>query len=328
MLLASVLQPTVRRVDTARVHGSERGDGPDRLTHRRVSGSLPSAQTTTWTPLLPEFSAVANGLSLLMPSLEPYVLKAVRRGADDDRVGPELRFLATDFVAQELAHHQQHRAFNDEILLQVPSLRHLERAQRKLFGSLDTHTSVHSGLAYAAGAEAVAFFTARWVERRRHRLLAGAEGDAANLFVWHLAEEVEHKNVAFDVYQANGGGRLRYLVGIISALIVMALSIVAASTVLIVRERLWWHPMTHLRLIGWTLSFVFEVFPMLGLCLMKDHHPSHWSNPEWLGQWLAEYDAHHGVVPAWNLETLDGTFPTEPFVDVPMNQAVASSVLA
>ncbi len=252
---------------------------------------------------------MANGLSLLMPSLEPYVLKAVRRGAATDRVSPELKATADTFVAQELAHHQQHRAFNDELLRQVPSLRFIERTQRRLFRFIDQHTSTQGGLAYAAGAEAVAFFTARWVERRRHRLLSDAQGDAANLFVWHLAEEVEHKNVAFDVYRANGGRRIPYLLGIISALIVMALSIVSASAVLLVSERRWWHPMTHIRLIGWSLSFVFEVFPMLGLCLLNDHHPSNWSNPEWLGQWLAEYDAHGATPPEWNLATLDGIFP-------------------
>ncbi len=307
--------------------GASTGTATRHLPHRQVSGSLPSTETTTWTPILPEFSAVANGLSLLMPSLEPYVLKAVRRGANDERVSAELRAAATDFVAQELAHHQKHRTFNDELLLQVPALRHIERMQRKMFRSLDRHTSTHTGLAYAAGAEAVAFFTARWVERRRHRLLSDAEGDAANLFVWHLAEEVEHKNVAFDVYQANGGGRLRYLFGIISALIVMALSVVAASVVLLVRERRWWHPMTHIHLIVWALSFVFEVFPMLGLCLLKGHHPSNWSNPEWLGQWLNEYDIHGGVAPVWNIDTLDGIFPPTLARLTSKTPATASSVL-
>ena len=310
------------------MHGFDAAVTTERLPQRRVGGSLPSTQTTTWTPDLPEFSAVANGLSLLMPSLEPYVLKAVRRAAADERVTPELRAMANDFVAQELAHHQQHRAFNDELLAQVPALRHVERVERRLFRTLDKRTSGQSGLAYAAGAEAVAFFTARWVERRRHRLLSGAEGDAANLFVWHLAEEVEHKNVAFDVYKATGGGRARYLVGIICALIVMALSIVAASMVLLVRERRWWNPLTHLRLIGWSLSFVFEVFPMLGLCLLKDHHPSNWSDPEWLRQWLAEFDRNDAVAPEWSLETLDGIFPVEATPRVLMNRGVASSVLA
>lgn len=309
------------------MHGTLTGTAAPHLAHRQVSGSLPSTETTTWTPSLPEFSAVANGLSLLMPSLEPYVLKVVRRGADDERVSPELRAVAADFVAQELAHHQQHRTFNDELLLQVPALRHIERVQRKMFRSLDRHSSTHTGLAYAAGAEAVAFFTARWVEHRRHRLLSDAEGDAANLFVWHLAEEVEHKNLAFDVYQACGGGRLRYLAGIISALIVMALSIVAASLVLLVRERRWWHPMTPIRLIGWALSFVFEVFPMLGLCLLKSHHPSNWSNPEWLVQWLREYDIHGGVAPAWNIDTLDGIFPATPLRLTSKTPATVSSVL-
>ena len=32
----------------------------------------------------------------------------------------------------------------------------------------------------------------------------------ATMFLWHLAEEVEHKTVAFDVYQAVDGSKLRY----------------------------------------------------------------------------------------------------------------------
>lgn len=281
---------------------------PRPLRDRRVSGTLPSTTTTTWTPSRPEFSAVANGLSLLMPSLEPFVLKAVRRGALEAGVSPELRATAHQFVDQEMAHHQQHRAFNDELRAQVPALRHIESLERRLFRRVDRRASLINALAYAAGAEAVAFFTARWVDRRRHQLLSDAHGGAAQLFVWHLAEEVEHKNVAFDVYRANGGTRLRYFFAIISALAVMAASIISASALLLVRERRWWNPLAHLRMVGWSLSFVFEVFPMLGLCLTKDHHPSNWSDPEWLAAWLADYDSKGAAVPNWNTDTLDGLF--------------------
>jgi uncharacterized protein len=280
------------------------------LRARLVSATLPSTETTTWTPSRPGFSAVANGLSLLMPTLEPYIIKAVRRGAKADVVSPEMRDDVTRFIRQEFAHQKAHRAFNDELKAQVPFLRHIEKAQQNLFRYVDQRISPKATLAYAAGAEAVAFFTARWVDRRRHALLADAEGVAASMFVWHLAEEAEHKNVAYDLYQAHGGGRARYLLGIISALMIMAVSIVAASAVLIVREGAWWKPMTHLRLVGWSFSFVFEVLPLLGLCLRKDHHPSAWHDPEWLGDWLTEHDRIGGSAPTWNRDTVDGIFGT------------------
>ncbi len=281
-----------------------------RLQVRRVTASLPSAKTTTWTPSKPEFSAVANGLSLLMPALEPFVMKAIRIGADDDRLTHELRDRARSFVLQEAAHQQQHRAFNREITEQVPSLRHIERAQRWLFRRLDGRAITHTALAYAAGAEAVAFFTARWLDRRRHTFLGDASGPAASMFVWHLAEEVEHKDVAYDVYQAHGGGRVRYLFGIISALIIFAASVVTASAVLLVHERQWWKPMIHLRMMLWSFSFVFEVLPLLGLCLSKDHHPNRWTDPEWLGEWLAAHD-RLGHAPEWTADSLDGIWHRE-----------------
>lgn len=248
-----------------------------------------------------------------MPALEPYVLRTVRNGAARATIdGPTGfthcdRALADAFVVQESMHQRQHRAFNAELTAQVPSLRVIERFQAWLFERFRRMESSTWGLAFAAGAEAVAFFTARWVDHRHHYLLADADGDAARLFVWHLAEEVEHKNVAFDVYRANGGGRLRYLLGIIGALFIMASAVVAGSAVLLIREGHWWKPRTHARMIGWSCSFVFEVLPMLGLCLLEDHHPSNWRDPEWLASWLAAYDST-GTTPTWNQNTLDAIF--------------------
>jgi uncharacterized protein len=287
------------------------------LPERMVAATLPSPKTTTWTRSRPEFSAVANGLSLLMPTLEPYIIKAVRIGARAEVVPQELRDDVSKFIRQEFSHQKAHRAFNEELTAQVPFLRHIEKAQRDFFRAAEQRISPLATLAFAAGAEAVAFFTARWVDRRRHSLLSDAEGAAASMFVWHLAEEAEHKNVAFDLYQAHGGGRARYLLGIISALMIMATSIVAASAVLLIRERSWWKPMTHIRLIGWSFSFVFEVVPLLGLCLRRDHHPSAWHNPEWLGVWLDEHDRAGGTAPAWSRDTVDGIFG-------PINLAAAS----
>ena len=292
-----------------------------RLPVRRVSAGLPSTETTTWTPSKPEFSAVANGLSLLMPALEPFVMKAIRTGAANRRVSAELGNRARTFILQEAAHQQQHREFNRGITDQVPVLKHVEQAQRWLFRTLDTRSSTRTALAHAAGAEAVAFFTARWVDRRRHTFLADASGAAASMFVWHLAEEVEHKDVAYDIYRANGGGRGRYLLGILSALVIFAVSIVATSAALLIRERQWWKPRVHVRMVIWSLSFVFEVLPLLGLCIAKDHHPKRWSDPEWLGQWLDSYDRRGGVAPDWDRDTLDGIWNDAPNAVLAPNEA-------
>ena len=299
------------RADALNVDAVNPGRHP-LLPLRRVAAALPSERSTTWTPSKPEVSAVANGLSLLMPTLEPFVMKAVRTGAADERVDPELRARALSFVHQEGSHQHAHREFNRGLTSRVPALHHIERAQRRVFRALGDRGSTQSVLAHAAGAEAVAYFTARWVDRRRHSLLGDASGPVATMFLWHLAEEVEHKDVAYDLYRAIGGGRARYLLGIVSALLIFAFSVVTASAVLIIRERQWWRPAVHGRMIWWSLSFVFDVLPLLGLCLLKDHHPDRWTDPDWLTQWLSVYDRRGGVAPAWNRDTLDGVWVDEP----------------
>ena len=90
-----------------------------------------------------------------------------------------------------------------------PGLRRIERLMAWTFGWLRRHTSDRFGLAFAAGFETVAFTAARWTAKRQQSLFAGADVQPSALFLWHLAEEVEHKAVAHDVYEATGGGRLR-----------------------------------------------------------------------------------------------------------------------
>ena len=48
----------------------------------------------------------------------------------------------------------------------------------------------------------IAFTLARWVDENLGSFFAGADPVPATLFLWHLAEEVEHKTVAFDVWEA------------------------------------------------------------------------------------------------------------------------------
>ena len=65
-------------------------------------------------------------------------------------------------------------------------------------------------LAFSAGGEIMSFLLARWVDEHAGELFAGADPVATTLFLWHLSEEVEHKSMAFDVYEEIDGSKLRY----------------------------------------------------------------------------------------------------------------------
>jgi uncharacterized protein len=261
-------------------------------------GDADRAQTglTMWTPAAPELSAVANAVSLAMPSVEPYVVTSVRKVLD--QLPSELAGRARDYCAQEASHHAQHRKFNDALREVTPSVRFVERLNERIYRFLRTRSTMF-GVAYAAGFEAVAYSIARWFDPRIERFFDGATEGPAKLFLWHLAEEVEHKGIAFDVFRAVGGKRRTYVLATIVSLLLLALSTVLGTVLGLFSQRRWWNPISWVRLVVWTLSYLFVALPLLAVSVTKDHHPNDFIDPVTLPWWLRRYDAASGKLPHW-----------------------------
>ena len=273
---------------------------------RRVRFTWPDDFDPNWAPSHPELAAAANAVSLLMPYVEPYIVGCVRseasRLADSGANSPAETLLvgrAQAYAAQEAQHHAQHRRFNDLLVASRPELKRVERLTRWTMARL-RRRSTRFGLAYAAAFETMAFVAARWVDRHLS-LLRGAEPRATTFFLWHLAEEVEHKEVAFDVYEASGGGRLRYAgAAVVAATMLSGLSWLGCLSLLAGQGRLW-NPLAHLRLARWSLSFVFAALPVLVLSALPGHHPRDLVDPAGLEHWLDHLDTATATVPEWAL---------------------------
>lgn len=274
--------------------------GPPTIPVRRVRFRWPDDFEPVWAPRQPDLAIAANAVSMLMPHVEPYVVTSVRSQIAGLReADPALAESAAGYVAQEAQHHAQHRRFNDVMLRHYPRLTLVERAMARTFGWL-RRRSVRFGLAFAAGFECIAFVAARWVDGRRS-MLRGADPTAATLFLWHLAEEVEHKEVAFDVYQASGGGRLRYVGATWVAGIVLAVFSLACTWVMLWNERRFWRPAAHLRLLVWSVSFIFVALPAMIVSALPGHHPRDLADPAGLEHWLDDLDPETSTVPEWAL---------------------------
>lgn len=268
---------------------------------RRVRFSWPADLAPVWTPSLPELAIAANAVSLLMPHAEPFVVASVRSQIEPLRESgnPELADLARAYVAQEAQHHAQHRHFNDHLLDHYPRLAGLEKSVAWVFARL-RRRSVRFGLAFAAGFETIAFVATRWVDRHQS-LLRGAEPTAATFFLWHLAEEVEHKEVAWDVYEASGGGRLRYAGATLTAGVVLAIFSLIGTWMMLAAEHRLFSPVAHWRLTKWSLSFVFVALPVMVVASLPGHHPRQLVNPIGLDHWLDHLDPETSTVPEWAL---------------------------
>lgn len=273
---------------------------PEHLPIRRVRFEWPDDLEPVWTPAVPEFAIAANAVSMLMPHAEPYVVASARSAVVDRMVDdPELAQRAQAYLTQEAQHHAQHQRFNHLLVARYPRLGRVDRIFAWAFARLRRRSTAF-GLAFAAGFETIAFVAARWVDDHPG-LLRGAEPTAATLFLWHLAEEVEHKRVAHDVYRASGGGRIRYAWAMTVAALVLAIGSWCASLVMLAGEGRLWRPSAHVRLAAWSLSFIFAAVPVMVVSALPGHHPDQLVDPAGLEHWLEHLDPETSTVPEWAL---------------------------
>jgi predicted metal-dependent hydrolase len=269
------------------------------VPHRPIRLEWRDDTRARWQPLKPEFAAAVNALSLGMPYGEPYVMKAVRDALPeihDDVLEREVQA----YLEQEREHSKQHRRFNELLVAQHPALRHVERWLKWSYGFLTRRMGRKFAISYAAGFEATAFAAARWMDSNRHELFRGADPEPATLVLWHLAEEVEHKTVAHDVWAAVDGSRLRYATAMAVCFVMLVWFIFCGVMVQLTAWRRVLSPVAWFRLWKWGLGFASEVVPTMAVTLLRSHDPRKQADPSWMPLWLAAYDEEANTIPPWD----------------------------
>jgi predicted metal-dependent hydrolase len=154
-----------------------------------------------------------NALSMSFPFGEQFFIDAVRNGfkALPPDQQERLRDEVNGFVGQEATHRRIHGLFNAQI--EKHGLRnHWEPRARKRLALMEG-ADVRHGVAITAANEHFTALFAEWM-LSHPALLDGCDPRLKTLWLWHSAEEAEHKSTAFDIYQALGGShtwRVRWM---------------------------------------------------------------------------------------------------------------------
>ncbi len=248
-----------------------------------------------WNPAAPEFVAAANAVSLIMPFAEPFVARTARLASKS--LGGPLGDTAEAFAAQELAHQHEHRRFNAAVRAVSPGVRHVERALRWVFARLGRR-SLASNLALTAALECIAYSLARWTSAHLPLFQGGADPVVSRMYVWHLAEEVEHKSVGFDLWWALDGRPSRYARNAVLALCLFVAAVVAGTFAQLWSARRLWNPLAWARLVMWSLSAGMEILPTLAVSCFTSHHPTKLVDPSWYALWLRDFDTSSATATA------------------------------
>lgn len=149
-------------------------------------------------------TAFFNALSMSFPVGEQFFIDAVRQGLAALSATEQESFKAEvqGFIGQEATHRRIHALFNAQIE-KHGLVNDWEPRARERLKQVDGFEPRH-GLAITAAHEHFTAIFAEWM-LRHHEVFQNTEPRLATLWLWHSAEEYEHKSTAFDLYQALGG---------------------------------------------------------------------------------------------------------------------------
>ncbi len=294
----------------ASVQANGRGLGetvPVPATHplplRRVAFDYPDDWTANWIPAKPEFAYAANSVSLLMPFAEPLFIKACNAYLPE--LDPPLRERTVDFARQETQHYTQHSKVNKMLEEQYPGLVRVERWMDRTARWVWNKRSHRFALAFSAGGETTAYGVARWAEKHMGELFDGADPVTTTLFMWHLAEEVEHKSACWDVYEAVDGSRLRYAWAMVVGMLMLGWFTWLGTFVMLWQDHRFFRPVTWFRMVRWSLSLAFDLIPTMVISATPHHHPNQFTDPLYLTTFLSQFDSETGTMPLWQGPTID-----------------------
>jgi len=146
-------------------------------------------------------------MSASFPGGEKGFIDSVRyyESAIDD---PDLKNRVKSFIGQEGHHSHQHRRVNKALANIGLAADKVEESHAKRVTKDRQQWNPKNFLAYTVGME---HFTAIIAEYalKNPEVFEPLSPSVRNLLLWHAVEEIEHKSVAFEVYETCVGGKTR-----------------------------------------------------------------------------------------------------------------------
>lgn len=283
--------------------------GAERMTVRRVPFEFARSGAGQWHRERPEFSHIVNAASLAMPYLEPYLIASMRK-ARPLIDSPSLQKELDHYVAQEATHYRQHRRFNDTLSeAGYACVAHIEEALARDYKRLGDEKSLRFNLAYAEGFESMALVIGHMLINDREYLFANSDSAVASLVLWHFVEEIEHKNVAFDVFHHLYGSYVWRMIGLVYATGHIFWRTGQGYRALLREDGLWRNLKSRWRLARLLGRIFRNILPGWFRIWRPSYHPSQIPDPSWGLAWAALYAEDSGQAAALDTGNLSSDLP-------------------
>jgi predicted metal-dependent hydrolase len=276
---------------------------------RKMPFAFPARAAGHWNESKPEFSQLVNSASLAMPYLEPYLIRSMKqaRGLITD---PKLQQELDQYVAQEAQHFRQHKSFNNTLAdagyEAVPAMESLLADDYRTLGET---RSLKFNLAYAEGFESMALVIGHMLIDDREYLFGNSDSDIASLVLWHFVEEIEHKNVAFDVHKHLDGGYFSRIGGLLYATGHIFYRTGQGYRALLREDGLWQSLKTRWRMTKLLMRIFAKLTPGFLRITLPWYHPSQVADPDWGLAWSQLYASDPSGTVSLDTGTLKSPIP-------------------
>ncbi|HEX6243876.1 MAG TPA: metal-dependent hydrolase [Polyangiales bacterium] len=238
-------------------------------------------------------SRFLDALSINFPEGERFFIESVlafEEAVDDPALRDEMRL----FARQEGQHGAAHTLYNKLLRGQNVKVERIlaELAAHKRVTQRDLSPKLQ--LALTAAAEHLTATLAEGLLGENALVDANCDPEMRALYLWHAVEEVEHKAVAFDVYQRYAGGdywlRVRAMLMITAYLHLRVAAIMRHMFEVdgvrgkrgLVRQGLW-------RMYG-PRGYLTKLLPRYLAWFKPSFHPWQTGIPEEVKTWISEYE--------------------------------------
>lgn len=226
-----------------------------------------------------------NAQSVIFPLGEQFFVNSLRLSGETSE---EIKI----FCAQEAYHGRAHAAFNRWLEQQGYQVSKLEGLLKGLLGFWK-RSDPKTQMAFTVCAEHFTTSIARYT-LNDPRLLVHAHPAGAEILRWHALEEIEHKSVAFDVYQRAGGGYFRRVITFLLATASIGTLVGINILYFLWKDGLLFHPGVWAR--GLICLFIFpgpfvRLLPHYLAFFRPSFHPKDTDDRQTLAEWQEKFAA-------------------------------------
>jgi uncharacterized protein len=280
----------------------------NRLTIRKLEIDLANGFDRHWFGGDAFMSQYHNALSMSFPVGEQSFIDSVRDCVKLLPASPEhdaLRETAAQFIGQEATHRHLHGLYNAQLERQGLVNHWAVWATRRIRLGHRLNVAPRHFLTVTAAYEHITAVMASYLLRHAF-LMDKADPRLATLWLWHAAEETEHRAVAFDLYRALGGNYAWRIRWYLQALLLFGFDMVRQTAInlwhdgTLFRPSTWW---SAARFAAGRHGAIWHVTGPLLAYFRRDFHPDQESHadPEQTSQglarrWLASHADRFRVV--------------------------------